>query len=326
MKESLVDVAVLIIFFNRPWCLEKTFDSIKKARPSKLYLYQDGPRNDSDLNGIKACQEIISKIDWKCEIRTFFQKKNMGVDPSEYIAIRWAFSFEEKCIIIEDDDAASPSFFPFCKALLDKYQNDERVGEISGLTFNEKSQFYSDYDYVFTHFGCIWGWATWRRVVQQWDPQYRWLDNPSSIKVIKTRYGKNAEQIIQMAKQKRQSKIAYYEIINGINCTLHGYLNICPTRNMIHNVGLLSGAHTEVNDLDVLPAFTRKVYTMPTYDVAFPLRDTPNYIIDKRQEKFSQYRPGIWAKSLTFIRCIFKGKANLVIQKIRMHNAKRAKR
>lgn len=42
MKPSLVDVPVLILFFNRPQQLSQVFEQVRKARPSKLFLYQDG--------------------------------------------------------------------------------------------------------------------------------------------------------------------------------------------------------------------------------------------------------------------------------------------
>ena len=46
MKPALVDVAVLILFFNRPRQLAQVFEQVKKARPSRLFLYQDGPRGE----------------------------------------------------------------------------------------------------------------------------------------------------------------------------------------------------------------------------------------------------------------------------------------
>jgi hypothetical protein len=68
MKPALVDVPVLILFFNRPQQLSQVFEQVKKARPSRLFLYQDGARNEHDLPGIKACREIVSQIDWECEV------------------------------------------------------------------------------------------------------------------------------------------------------------------------------------------------------------------------------------------------------------------
>ena len=54
MKPFLVDVPVLILFFNRPQQLSQVFEQVRNARPSKLFLYQDGPRSEHDLPGIKA--------------------------------------------------------------------------------------------------------------------------------------------------------------------------------------------------------------------------------------------------------------------------------
>lgn len=54
---ALVDVAVLILFFNRPNQLSQVFEQVKKARPSRLFLYQDGARNEKDLPSIEACRK-----------------------------------------------------------------------------------------------------------------------------------------------------------------------------------------------------------------------------------------------------------------------------
>ncbi|MBQ5681048.1 MAG: hemolysin activation protein, partial [Bacteroidaceae bacterium] len=41
MKPYLIDIPVLILFFNRPQQLSQVFDQVRKARPSQLFLYQD---------------------------------------------------------------------------------------------------------------------------------------------------------------------------------------------------------------------------------------------------------------------------------------------
>ena len=51
-QPAKVDVAVLILFFNRPERLKEVFDEVRKARPSRLFLYQDGPRGEADMAGI----------------------------------------------------------------------------------------------------------------------------------------------------------------------------------------------------------------------------------------------------------------------------------
>ena len=63
LKPYKTDVAVLILFFNRPDHLQKVFDEVRKAQPSKLFLYQDGPRGERDMAGIEACRSIVSNIE-----------------------------------------------------------------------------------------------------------------------------------------------------------------------------------------------------------------------------------------------------------------------
>lgn len=58
---------------------------MKKARPSRLFLYQDGPRGDRDMPGIEACRDLVDDIhiDWECDVHRLYQEKNYGCDPSE---------------------------------------------------------------------------------------------------------------------------------------------------------------------------------------------------------------------------------------------------
>ena len=66
--EAKTDIAVLLLFFNRADTFRQVFEAVRQARPSRLFLYQDGPRGPQDMAGIMACREIVSdeQIDWEC--------------------------------------------------------------------------------------------------------------------------------------------------------------------------------------------------------------------------------------------------------------------
>ena len=133
---SMVDVAVLLLFFTREEQTVRTFEQIRKARPARLYLYQDGPRlgRKDDVENIAKCRKAVEDmIDWECDVNKFYQESNFGCDPSEYISQKWMFTTEEKGIVIEDDDVMSVSFFRYCKELLDKYEYDTRINMICGM-------------------------------------------------------------------------------------------------------------------------------------------------------------------------------------------------
>ena len=145
-----MDISILILFFNRPDVLEKVFAEVRKAKPARLFLYQDGARGERDMPGIMACRKIVDNIDWPCEVQRMYQEKNYGCDPSEFISQRWAFSQVDKCIVLEDDDVPSQSFFRFCQEMLDRYEHDDRIGMIQGCNFEERTDDVTEADYLFT--------------------------------------------------------------------------------------------------------------------------------------------------------------------------------
>lgn len=278
-----IDVPVLLIFFNRPGCFEKVFEQVKKARPSKLFLYQDGAREDNEQDQIcvKKCRDIALDIDWDCEVYTKFQEKNYGCDPSEYISQKWAFEHVDKCIILEDDDVPSQSFFPFCKELLDKYENDTRINMICGM--NNLETWDSPYSYLFTETGSIWGWATWKRVVDEWEPNYDLLEdnyNRDKIRRYLTDQNTNISGRMNTWESNKNSGVEHYETILCINQFVNNRLNIVPAKNMIINIGNTpeGGTHS-VDDLSLIPKGLRRIYTMNSYEIDFPLNH-PKYVIN----------------------------------------------
>ena len=57
-EDAKIDIPVLLIFFNRPQKIAAVFEQVKKARPARLYLYQDGAREnrEDDIESVKACR------------------------------------------------------------------------------------------------------------------------------------------------------------------------------------------------------------------------------------------------------------------------------
>ena len=294
MKPALVDVPVLILFFNRPQQLSQVFEQVKKARPSRLFLYQDGARNEHDLPGIKACREIVSQIDWECEVERFYQEKNFGCDPSEYISQKWAFSKVDKCIVLEDDDVPSVSFFRFCKEMLDKYEHDTRISMIAGFNPEEISKDIP-YDYFFATTFSIWGWASWKRVVDQWDEFYTFLDDSFNMQqleqLIKER--KFRSDFIYMCRRHREHRKAFYETIFHASILFNSGLSIVPTRNMINNLGATADSTHFAGSVHTLPKGYRRIFTMKRYEAEFPLKH-PRYVIENVAYKKSVYRIMCW--------------------------------
>lgn len=281
MEKWKNDIAVLCIFFARPEQFAKSFEQVRKARPRVLLLWQDGPREGrpDDIENIMKCREIADNIDWECEVHRNYHDKNMGCDPSTFYSHKWAFSIVDKCIILEDDVVTSDSFFPFCKDLLDKYENDTRVDRICGQTLYggvpDKR-----YSYFFGRSGSSIGWASWRRVAETWEEDYGFINDDYYVDLARHRFNnKRFEKSVAKIKQRQKEGIPYWENIIGMRTTLHSGLVIYPTVNMVENVGTSANATHAPDDISELPKEIQQIFITHAEEIEFPLKHPP-YVIE----------------------------------------------
>jgi 2-C-methyl-D-erythritol 4-phosphate cytidylyltransferase len=295
LPAAQVDVAVLLLFFNRPGMLRDTFEALRRARPARLFLYQDGARDERDAAGIAACRDIVGNIDWQCEVHRRYRTRNYGCDPSNYLSQKWAFSLADKCVVLEDDDIIAPTFLPFCKEMLDRYENDERVGMIAGFNVDEHTTDIGDDDYFFTTNFSIWGWASWRRVVDTWESDYAFLDRPVDVQRLEAlrRERHLRRDFLPMCRAHRAGGKAYYETIFHAALLLHGQLALLPRVNMVSNRGVTDDSTHFAGSIATLPRGYRRLFTMGCHDVRFPLHH-PTSIVDHVAYRRRVYRIMGW--------------------------------
>src|SRR5687767_10048535 len=88
--------AVLFIIFNRPETTRQVFNAIRNARPKRLYIAADGPRENvpGDVEKCEEAKLIATAVDWDCEVRTLFREENLGCGQGPCSAITWFFEHE----------------------------------------------------------------------------------------------------------------------------------------------------------------------------------------------------------------------------------------
>jgi hypothetical protein len=156
---------VVLIAFNRPAVVRRTFERIREAAPSELLLIADGPRpgNEDDVANCAAVREELESIDWPCNVRRRYSDVNLGLEPNIVGGLDWVFDEFEEAIIVEDDCLPNADFFRFCSELLQRYQTADDVWMIAGRAPPVPAEVFDGASYAFTAVGPIWGWATWRR-------------------------------------------------------------------------------------------------------------------------------------------------------------------
>jgi hypothetical protein len=160
-------VNVVFIIFRRPDTTARVFRAIAHARPQRLFVVADGPRNAADEIACSETREIVRNVNWPCEVVHDYADRNMGCGRRVASGLDRVFERVDEAIVVEDDCLPEPSFFPFCQEVLERFRGDVRVGHIAGSNLTGTSR--PDASYLFSRYLPIWGWATWRRAWEQYD-------------------------------------------------------------------------------------------------------------------------------------------------------------
>jgi hypothetical protein len=274
---------VAFVVFNRPETARRVFEEIRKARPPVLLLVADGPRpgHPGDAEQCAETRAITERIDWDCDIRKNYSEINLGCGKRVSSGLDWIFSEVEEAIILEDDCLPHPTFFRFCEELLGKYGDDDRIGHIGGANF-QFGRKRTLYTYYFSRYDHVWGWASWRRAWQGYDPNLalwpkfkkeKWLrdflDTPSLVGYWAS--------IFERVYQRRIDTWDYQWMFH---CWTQNRLAIIPNANLITNIGFGDDAtHTVGKD---------KYYGLETGPVIFPLFHPPSVSRDSLADRYTE--------------------------------------
>ncbi len=238
---------IAFFIFNRPDLTQTTFEAIARMKPAKLLVVADGARSIEEAEKCRATREVIEQVDWKCEVLTDYSEKNLGCKKRVASGINWVFSKVEEAIILEDDCLASPSFFEYCQTLLERYRNDKRVMHIGGGNFLF-NQVKLDSSYYFSRYSFAgYGWATWRRAWQLYDPDMTsWTafrDSGNLDLLFEDAYERDYWRSI--LERTWSGDIDTWDFQWFYTCWMNGGLCALPNVNLVANLGFRADAtHT----------------------------------------------------------------------------------
>lgn len=286
-QNDIFSVPVLFMIFNRPDATFKVFHQIRKIKPARLYISADGPRNEQDRMKCEEARRVTDLVDWPCEVRTKYEQQNLNCGRGPHEAMNWFFENEEAGIILEDDCLPSLSFFSFCRELLERYKDDERIMMISGDNFLQGWKNDPDYSYFFSNFSLNWGWATWRRAWKLFDFTISRFPEIFRKKFFDRVFLNSLDRRFRLPKliqtYHKREKLDWWDYQwQYALLTQSGYC-IAPIENLIKNIGFDKNATHTKNAKDINA-------NMETSEMSFPLKH-PDFVMhdaesDKRMLKF----------------------------------------
>jgi len=309
MNDYQAQSPVLFLIFNRPDTTKMVFQQIRAARPAKLYIAADGPRADRPAEQT-LCEEallLVSDIDWECEVKRLYRKENLGCKEAISTALDWFFEQEEEGIILEDDCLPAADFFRFCDEMLAKYRFDTRIRHIAGCNL-QLGRKYGKASYYFTNQTHVWGWASWRRVWQDYDKTLAAFDDQEAADQL--------DKIFDDPFVAREWKNIFSEVKKGAIDTwdyqlalinfFNNSLSINPNVNLIKNLGFRAdGTHTTSTEnpygpmeLQSMGSIQHPLYILPEKQADMEIYKLCFYLEDKwKQHNRPKIRFKRWLKT-----------------------------
>ncbi len=173
---------VLLLGFNRPQKMAQLITALSVSKPSQVLIGVDGPRanNAEDADLVRLTQETAELITWPATVVTRFRSENLGLRAAVVDAVTWATSEYGKVIVIEDDCIPGPDFVPFSTNMLERFENDPRIGHINGYNLVASENLSSPGSPIrLTRYPESYAWATWERAWKNYDNDLTWASQCS---------------------------------------------------------------------------------------------------------------------------------------------------
>lgn len=294
MKNKKTIMAPVTIFaYNRSDHIRKTIEALKDnflAKESDLFIFSDGHKNELDKDGVNRVREYIKTISGFKRVVIIEREKNFGLSASIISGVTEIVNRYGKVIVMEDDLVSSEYFLEYMNDALDFYENEEKVISIHGYIYPVKSKFKEKLPETFFIKGAdCWGWATWKR---GWD-----LFEPDGKKLLKELEEKNLLREFDFDGSYPYSNMLRRQIAGRNNswairwyalAFLRGKLTLYPRESLIKNIGQdNSGTHTGNSQLKetILANEKIEILRIPTEENAVAKKILAKY--------FKSTRPGL---------------------------------
>jgi hypothetical protein len=262
--QHLAPIALFV--YNRPKHTERTLKFLQQnelAAESRLFIFSDGPKTPADQEKVQELRDFLKTVDGFRSVEIVERKENMGLANSIIAGVSRLVKDYGQIIVFEDDLISSPHTLTYFNEALNLYRKEEKVMHIGAYMYPLKDNLLPES--FFYRAATSWGWATWERAWQHFEPNIdvlmKQFDAPkrNAFSIEKTM---NFWKQMQDFKKGRNNSwaIRWYASI-----FLKGGLTLNPAHSLVNNIGHDgSGIHSGINDIYNVVINPKPVKTFPT--------------------------------------------------------------
>jgi len=249
MNSNLAPIVLFV--YNRPAHTLQTLESLyscQLANQSKLYIYCDGAAVNSSselVEKVKNTREILKQKKWCAEVEIIERGSNYGLAKSVISGVTEIIHKHGKVIVLEDDLVLSAGFLKYMNESLNLYQDSEEVMHVSGYMFPVDST--SLPETFFYKSTTCWGWSTWKRAWDKFEPDAKKLVLNEKINRDKYKYDIDGSyENLDMLKRQVSGQIDSWAILWYSSLFINDGLALHPKKSLVENIGHDgSGVHSD---------------------------------------------------------------------------------
>jgi hypothetical protein len=239
------NLAPIVLFvYKRPRHARQTVNALlanELADKSDLIIFADGPKSEKDAGAVREVREYIHSIKGFKSIKINERNVNRGLANSIIGGVTKVVNEYGRIIVLEDDMVTSPYFLRYMNEALDIYKDEEKVISVHGYMHPVKGKLPETF---FLKGADCWGWATWKRGWDLFEPDGEELLKRFSRKQIKEFDFNNSFPFYKMLKDQVDGKIDSWAIRWYASAFLQNRLTLRPCKSLLKNIGMdNSGTH-----------------------------------------------------------------------------------
>lgn len=241
---------IAIFAYNRKLHLSKTIETLLKnelINDSSVTIFCDGAKSVSDEIKVKEVREYINTIKGFNNLEIIEQSTNIGLSKSIISGVSYILSKNESIIVLEDDIVTSKFFLTYMNESLSLYENDSDVISIHGYCLPIKQKLP---DTFFLKGADCWGWATWRRGWDLFEPDPRKLLNKINDQNLRHEFDFNSTySYTKMLQNQISGRVDSWAIRWYASAFLENKLTLYPGKTLVNNIGNDNSGTHGLNDV-----------------------------------------------------------------------------
>jgi len=297
---------IALFAYNRPVHVRRTMESLlanELAAASDLYIFSDGPKSPAQEPAVADVRRYAGGVSGFRSVTVVERATNLGLANSIIDGTTRLTKEFGRVIVVEDDLVVSPRFLEYMNRALERYQDDDSAMQVSGYMF--PIDIGAKADASFMPFTTSWGWATWERAWQYFDPEMREFEALSSNRQLRDRFNLGgAYDYFGMLERQRGGSIDSWAIRWYLSVFMRDGLTLYPARTLVRNIGF-DGSGTHCADADFEQASMQpdfRVDKFPTQVQLYPDWQRVLAAMPTRRRRAGDSLRGVVTKALRMLR------------------------